>query len=152
MSSSQSGDAGKAAIHKLSKKDPNAITDAEWKSVLSPEEYHITRQAGTEMAFTGKYDKNFAPGKYTCICCGADLFLSDAKYNSGCGWPAFFKSVDQDVNIVRLPDLSAGYERTEIRCKKCNGHLGHVFQDGPKQETGERYCVNSASVHFNPKE
>uniref|UniRef100_A0A1I7YVS1 Peptide-methionine (R)-S-oxide reductase n=1 Tax=Steinernema glaseri TaxID=37863 RepID=A0A1I7YVS1_9BILA len=141
------------AIAKLSgvdAKDPKAVSESQWKTVLSPEEFHITREAGTEPKFSGKYDKFFKPGKYNCICCGADLFVSDDKFNSGCGWPAFSKSVDGDKNIIRIPDHSYGYERTEVRCKQCNAHLGHVFDDGPK-ETGERYCINSVAVNFLEK-
>ncbi|KAI1729454.1 selR domain-containing protein [Ditylenchus destructor] len=130
-------------------KDPKDVSDQEWKNVLSPEAYDVTRQGGTEPAFTGKYDKHFKPGRYTCVCCGADLFISDHKYHSGCGWPAFFNSIDGDKNIVRIHDTSYGMERTEVRCRQCNAHLGHVFDDGPK-ETGERYCINSVSIDFVP--
>ncbi|KAH7731109.1 peptide methionine sulfoxide reductase msrB [Aphelenchoides avenae] len=140
------------AIKKLdAAKDPKQVTDDEWKKVLSPDAYNVTREAGTEPAFSGKYDKFFQPGKYTCLCCGADLFVSDAKYWSGCGWPAFSKSVEQDKNIVRITDTSYGMERTEVRCKQCNAHLGHVFDDGPA-ETGERYCINSCSIDFVKKD
>jgi len=148
-----SSDSTKPAVEKLSaevKKDLKKIPDTEWKKVLSPEEYDVCRQAGTEAPFTGKFDKHFSPGKYICGCCGAELFLSDSKFNSGCGWPAFSKSIDGDKNIVRIPDHSFGRERTEVRCKVCDAHLGHVFDDGPK-DTGERYCINSVSIHFTPK-
>uniref|UniRef100_A0A915E6T6 Peptide-methionine (R)-S-oxide reductase n=1 Tax=Ditylenchus dipsaci TaxID=166011 RepID=A0A915E6T6_9BILA len=118
------------------------------KMMLSTEEYNVARQGGTEPAFTGKFDKHFKAGKYTCLCCGADLFVSESKYNSGCGWPAFSKSIESDKNIVRIHDTSYGMERTEVRCRQCNAHLGHVFDDGPK-ETGERYCINSISLNFN---
>ncbi|TKR80476.1 hypothetical protein L596_014546 [Steinernema carpocapsae] len=137
--------------------DPKSIPNAEWKKVLSSEEYHITREAGTEPKNSGKFDKFFKPGKYNCVCCGAALFVSDDKYNSGCGWPAFSRSVEGDKNIVRLADNSYGYDRVEVRCKQndfvffpCNAHLGHVFDDGPK-ETGERYCINSVAINFQKK-
>ncbi|KAK0403928.1 hypothetical protein QR680_017199 [Steinernema hermaphroditum] len=142
-----------AAIAKLTEteqKNPKTVSEEQWKNVLSPEAFHITRKAGTEPKFSGKYDKFFKSGKYNCICCGAELFVSDDKYNSGCGWPAFSKSVEGDKNIIRIPDNSYGYERTEVRCKQCNAHLGHVFDDGPK-ETGERYCINSVAISFAEK-
>ncbi|KIH62871.1 methionine-R-sulfoxide reductase [Ancylostoma duodenale] len=104
-------------------------------------------KAGTEPPFSGAYDKFFEKGRYVCVCCGAELFNSDSKYWAGCGWPAFSKSVDNDMNIVRIEDNSLGMKRTEVRCKKCNAHLGHVFDDGPK-ETGERYCINSVCMAF----
>uniref|UniRef100_A0A0M3I584 Peptide-methionine (R)-S-oxide reductase n=1 Tax=Ascaris lumbricoides TaxID=6252 RepID=A0A0M3I584_ASCLU len=139
-------------ILKLGKnKDPKEVSADEWKSAMSPLEYSVTREAGTERAFTGKYDKHFEEGEYSCFCCGAKLFKSDAKYWSGCGWPAFSKSIDNDLNIVRIKDYSLGMERTEVRCKQCNAHLGHVFDDGPK-ETGERYCINSCSLDFIKKD
>uniref|UniRef100_A0A0N4V5G3 Peptide-methionine (R)-S-oxide reductase n=1 Tax=Enterobius vermicularis TaxID=51028 RepID=A0A0N4V5G3_ENTVE len=138
----------KGAFSKLNiNKTPKEVTDEEWKKVLTPEQYEITRESGTEKPFSGKYDKFFENGIYHCVCCGAQLFKSDAKYNSGCGWPAFSKSVDNDLNITRIKDFSNGMERTEVRCKQCNAHLGHVFGDGPK-ETGERYCINSGSIDF----
>uniref|UniRef100_A0A183CS14 Peptide-methionine (R)-S-oxide reductase n=1 Tax=Globodera pallida TaxID=36090 RepID=A0A183CS14_GLOPA len=143
------------AIERLAegnKTDPKAVTEDEWRKVLSPEAFEVTRRAGTEAQFTGKFDKHFvAGGKYTCVCCGADLFLSEHKFNSGCGWPAFSKSVGADQNIVRLRDNSFGRQRTEIRCAKCDAHLGHVFDDGPPADGGERYCVNSVSIDFVPE-
>ena len=122
-------------------------TDAEWKAILSPEEYRILRQKGTERAFTGKYDHHFKVGTYTCKGCGAKLFDSTTKYNSGCGWPAFYKA--KENTIAEKVDRSYGMIRTEIICKKCDGHLGHIFDDGPNP-TGLRYCVNSASMGFLP--
>ncbi|MBC8242806.1 MAG: peptide-methionine (R)-S-oxide reductase MsrB [Verrucomicrobia bacterium] len=122
-------------------------TDAEWRAKLTPEEYHILRRKGTERPFTGKFDPHFKDGTYTCKGCGTPLFLSDTKYNSGCGWPAFFKSIDNTIDETR--DNSLGMVRIEITCKKCGGHLGHVFDDGPNP-TGLRYCVNSASMDFIP--
>ncbi|KAI1721134.1 selR domain-containing protein [Ditylenchus destructor] len=147
--SGSDGPAIKKILNADGMKDPKDVSDQEWKNVLSPEAYDVARQGGTEPAFTGKYDKHFKPGRYTCICCGVDLFISDHKYHSGCGWPAFFNSVDDDKNIVRIHDTSYGMERTEVRCRQCNAHLGHVFDDGPK-ETGERYCINSVSIDFVP--
>ena len=130
-------------------KSPDKIvkTDAEWRAILSPEEYQILRQKGTERAFTGKYDHHFKEGTYTCKGCGTALFDSTTKYNSGCGWPAFFKA--KENTIAKTIDRSYGMIRTEITCKKCDGHLGHVFDDGPNP-TGVRYCVNSASMGFIP--
>jgi peptide-methionine (R)-S-oxide reductase len=124
-------------------------TEVEWRATLTPEEYRILRQKGTERAFTGKYDHHFKDGTYTCKACGTPLFLSETKYNSGCGWPAFYKSLDNSVDETR--DASLGMVRIEITCKKCNGHLGHIFDDGPNP-TGLRYCVNSASMDFIPAE
>jgi len=130
-------------------KSPEKIvkTDAEWRAILSPEEYRILRQKGTERAFTGMYDHHFKEGTYTCKGCGTALFDSTTKYNSGCGWPAFFKA--KENTIAKTTDRSYGMIRTEITCKKCDGHLGHVFDDGPNP-TGVRYCVNSASMGFIP--
>lgn len=131
----------KAAIKKV------ARTEAEWRTILSPEEYRILRQKGTERAYTGKYDHHFKEGTYVCKGCGTPLFSSETKYNSGCGWPAFYQSIDNKID--ETPDGSLGMIRTEITCKKCEGHLGHVFNDGP-QPTGVRYCVNSTSMDFIP--
>lgn len=122
-------------------------TDAEWKEELTPEQYHILREKGTERAFTGVFDDFFEDGVYRCAGCGAQLFASNTKYNSGCGWPAFFDAVNEDA-IETHEDTSFGMRRTEIVCAKCGGHLGHVFTDGPAP-TGLRYCVNSASLAFD---
>ena len=128
--------------------DPKTVkTEAEWRATLTPDEYRILRQKGTERAFTGKFDHHFKDGTYVCKACGTPLFLSETKYNSGCGWPAFFKSIDGTVDETR--DASLGMVRIEITCKKCNGHLGHIFDDGPNP-AGLRYCVNSASMDFIP--
>jgi peptide-methionine (R)-S-oxide reductase len=124
-------------------------TEAEWRATLTPDEYRILRQKGTERAFTGKFDHHFKDGTYVCKACGTPLFLSETKYNSGCGWPAFYESIDNTVDETR--DASLGMVRIEITCKKCNGHLGHIFDDGPNP-TGLRYCVNSASMDFVPAE
>ena len=130
--------------------DKIQLTDAEWRERLSPEQYQVLRQAGTERAFTGKYDKNKAPGEYLCAGCGAPLFTSDAKYDSGSGWPSFTTPLDESA-VDEHRDVSHGMVRTEARCAKCDGHLGHVFPDGPGPE-GLRYCMNSASLAFKPKE
>jgi peptide-methionine (R)-S-oxide reductase len=121
-------------------------TDDEWRKQLSPVQFNILREKGTERAYTGKYDDFFEEGTYYCAACGAELFTSKTKYNSGCGWPAFYEpSVNK--NIVEKTDFSHGMSRTEVMCAKCGGHLGHVFNDGPKP-TGLRYCINSESLKF----
>ena len=126
------------------------LTDAEWREKLSPEQYQILRQAGTERAFTGKYEQNKAEGMYACAGCGEPLFASDAKYDSGSGWPSYTAPVAGDA-VEELRDGSHGMVRTEVRCARCEGHLGHVFPDGPGPG-GLRYCINSASLDFKPKE
>lgn len=118
--------------------------ESEWQKELSPEQFYVTRKAGTEPAFTGKYYKTKDPGTYTCVCCGQSLFSSETKYESGTGWPSFYQPVDKNA-VEEHSDVTHGMRRTEVRCAKCDAHLGHVFPDGPKP-TGLRYCMNSASL------
>lgn len=125
------------------------LSDEEWRKRLSEDVYKIVREKGTERAFTGKYEKFYETGEYYCVCCGAHLFDSDEKYDSGSGWPSFYDA--DKKNIKEVDDNSWMMRRTEIVCNRCDAHLGHVFPDGPKP-TGVRYCVNSASIDFKPKD
>lgn len=125
------------------------LSDAEWRERLSPEQYQILREAGTERAFTGAYEKNKAAGIYRCAGCGLPLFASDTKYDSVSGWPSFTTPMEEEA-VEELRDMSHGMVRTEVRCARCEGHLGHVFPDGPGPG-GLRYCINSASLDFEPK-
>ncbi len=121
------------------------------KERLTELQYHVTQESGTEPAFTGIYWDEKRDGDYYCICCGHLLFTSKMKYDSGCGWSSFHHE-DPNAGIIRLPDLTRGRVRVEVRCGSCDAHLGHVFEDGPKEEGGERYCINSASVEFRGDE
>jgi peptide-methionine (R)-S-oxide reductase len=126
-------------------------TEQQWREQLSDEEYRVCREQGTEAPYSGTLLHNKNSGVYHCTCCRAPLFVSDNKYDSGCGWPSFDKAID-DQAIRYIKDMSHGMIRTEIRCAKCDSHLGHVFEDGPQDTTGQRFCVNSVSLKFDTKE
>jgi peptide-methionine (R)-S-oxide reductase len=127
---------------------PVQKSDAEWRAQLDPLQFAVAREAATERAFTGAYWNHWEPGVYRCVGCHQVLFTSDTKFDAGCGWPSYWKAVD-DKRIERIIDRSHGMVRVEVRCANCGSHLGHVFDDGP-EPSGERYCINSAAIHFAP--
>jgi peptide-methionine (R)-S-oxide reductase len=124
-------------------------SDAEWRAQLSDLAYRVTRQEGTERAFSGEYDKNHADGLYRCICCETALYDSKTKFDSGTGWPSFWQTISS-MNVLKISDFSFGVRRDAISCRRCDAHLGHVFDDGPRP-TGLRYCMNSVAIHFVPR-
>jgi len=124
-------------------------SDDEWKKELTPEQFYVARKAGTEPAFTGKYYKTKESGTYTCVCCGQPLFSSETKFESGSGWPSFYQPLSEGA-VEEHSDTAYGMRRVEVRCSKCDAHLGHVFPDGPRP-TGLRYCMNSASLNLEPQ-
>lgn len=128
--------------------DINKKPEVYWKEKLTPEQYHVLREKGTEAPFTGKFYKNFEKGMYECTACGQQLFSSETKFDSDCGWPSFDRSLVG--NVTFHDDASFGMIRTEVLCSNCGSHLGHVFDDGPKETTGKRFCINSLSIAFKP--
>jgi len=127
---------------------PLQKTDAEWRAELDPTQYQVARQAATERPFSGKYWDHTQAGRYNCVGCGTPLFASDTKFDAGCGWPSYWEPINSEV-VERIEDRSHGMVRVEVRCNRCGSHLGHVFPDGP-EPSGERFCINSAAIDFDP--
>jgi peptide-methionine (R)-S-oxide reductase len=126
------------------------LTDEEWKERLTPEQYYVLRSKGTERPYSNEFDEHFEPGAYSCAACGQELFESNTKFNSGCGWPAFYAAKAEDrVNLHE--DNTHGMKRVEVTCTNCDSHLGHIFNDAPSTPTGQRYCINSVSLKFEAK-
>lgn len=125
-------------------------TDEQWRAELSPAEYQVLRQAGTERPFSGKYNDTTAEGVYSCRACDAELFTSETKFDGHCGWPSFYAPTDKD-NVELIEDRTMGMRRVEVRCASCGSHLGHVFDDAPQTPTGDRFCMNSVSLTLRPK-
>ena len=128
---------------------PVQKTDEQWRQELTPEEYHVLREAGTERPFTGEYNDTKTTGVYSCRACGQELFRSDTKFDSHCGWPSFYAPKDDDA-VELIEDRTLGMVRTEVRCANCGSHLGHVFEDAPQTPTGDRFCMNSVSLKLQP--
>jgi len=143
------GQEQKKATPTVESKGKIVKSDAEWKKILTPDQYSVLREKATERPFTGEYVDTFEKGKYVCVACGNILFNSDSKFHSDCGWPSFDQAIKGSVNYTT--DNTFGMSRTEVTCAKCGGHLGHVFDDGPKETTGQRFCTNSVSIKFIPE-
>ncbi len=126
-------------------------SEAEWREQLTPEQYHVTREKGTERPFSGDYGVTDEHGIYHCVCCHAPLFENEHKFDAGCGWPSFDRPLASGC-VEQQADASHGMQRTEVICARCNAHLGHVFPDGPQETTGQRYCINSVAIDFHPGE